>query len=213
MKKCINGITLVYFLATNLAQAVSYDKCFEMSPSKVYFLSGKYSKICSDGYASQVYIGPHFKQKQIIFEMISHITKNLTNKNIYILQFSFDESEINIENKYSDKIKFRVIKNKSYKNIPIQKTVVYYAKKFENHKKHDKVNLYIDIIEPIVFTKAHLRAGQHLNEDCIYFKYKINTARLTEFLSLNELNNAKYIVLYEIDKHNEIKLDKIQRQK
>ena len=145
--------------------------------------------------------------------MINYITKNLTNKNIYILQFSFDESEIHIENKFSSNIKFKAIKSTSYKNIPIQKTLVYYAKKFEDYKKHNKVNLYIDIIEPIVLAKANLKTGQHLNEHNIYFKYKINTAKLNEFLSLNELNKANYIVLYETNTHDEIKLDKIQKQK
>ncbi|WKC58305.1 hypothetical protein [Borrelia sp. P9F1] len=213
MRKYASKIVFIYFLTANLAQVVSHDTCVGLSPNKVYFLSKEYSKICDDNYLSQIYIGPRFKQKQVIFEMINHITKNLTNKNIYILQFSFNESEINMANKSSEDIKFRVIKNESYKNIPIQKTSVYYAKKFEDYKKHNKINLYIDIIEPIVFAKVHLRAGQQLSESNAYFKYKINTARPTEFLSLNELNSAKYVVLHEISKHSEIKLDKIQKQK
>ncbi|UER67916.1 hypothetical protein LKV13_03960 [Borrelia sp. BU AG58] len=214
MRTYVSKIVFVYFFTANLAQAaVPYGTCFEISPSSVYFLSRGYSKICSGSNASQVYVGSRVKQKQIISAMISHITKNLKNKNIYILQFSFDESEIRIENRFSINAKFRVIKSKSYKNIPIQKTLVYYAKKFEDYKRHNKINLYIDIIEPIVFAKKNLKAGKYLNEDNVYFKYKVNTARPNEFLSLNELNRARYVVLYETNKHDGIKLDKIQKQK
>ncbi|EEF83888.1 conserved hypothetical protein [Borreliella burgdorferi CA-11.2A] len=39
--------------------------------------------------------------------MIYYITKNLSNENIYILQFNFDESEINIEDKFFKKVKFK----------------------------------------------------------------------------------------------------------
>lgn len=46
---------------------------------------------------------PTFNKKSIIFEMIYYITKNLSNENIYILQFNFDESEINIEDKFFKK--------------------------------------------------------------------------------------------------------------
>ncbi|WP_232535949.1 hypothetical protein [Borrelia sp. A-FGy1] len=194
-------------------QTVPYDTCFKIRPNKVYFFSKEYSKICNDINLSQIYIGPSFKQKQIIFEMINYITKNLTNKNIYILQFSFDKSELNIENKFSNNIKFKIIKSKTYKNIPIQKTLVYYAKKFEDYKKYNKINLYIDIVEPIVFARTNLKTGQLLNEHNVYFKYKINTAQPNEFLNLNELNKSKYIVSYEINKNDEIKLDKIQKLK
>ncbi|UPA10903.1 hypothetical protein bpSLO_000782 [Borrelia parkeri] len=144
--------------------------------------------------------------------MISHITKNLASKNIYILQFSFDESEINIEDKFSTDIKFKAIKSTSYKNIPIQKTLVYYAKKFEDYKKHNKVNMYIDIIEPIVFAKTDLKVGQSLNEYNVYFKYQINTTKNNETLSLNELNQSNYMVLQDIIKNEELKLNKIQKQ-
>ncbi|APR65306.1 hypothetical protein baBA2_000771 [Borrelia anserina] len=144
--------------------------------------------------------------------MISYITKDLASKNIYILQFSFDESEINIENKFLTNLKFKAIKSTSYKNIPIQKTLVYYAKKFEDYKKHNKVNVYIDIIEPIVFAKTDLKVCQNLNEYNVYFKYKTNTTRNNEILNLNELNQSKYIVIQDIMKNNEIKLNKIQKQ-
>ncbi|AJA58983.1 hypothetical protein bmLB2001_000769 [Borrelia miyamotoi] len=144
--------------------------------------------------------------------MIDYITKDLANKNIYILQFSFDESEINIVNKFSNNIKFKAIKNILYKNIPIQKTLVYYAEKFEDYKKHNKINMYIDIIEPIVFAKLNLKAGQSLNEYNIYFQYKINTTRNNEILSLNALNQSNYTVLHDIMQNDEIKLNKIQKQ-
>ncbi|AJW73648.1 hypothetical protein A0V01_00400 [Borrelia hermsii] len=144
--------------------------------------------------------------------MISYITKDLASKNIYILQFSFDESEINIENKFSTNVKFKTIKSTLYKNIPIQKTLVYYAKKFEDYKKHNKINMYIDIIEPIVFAKTDLKAGQSLNEYNVYFKYQINTTKHNEILSLNELNQSKYMVLQNIMKNDEIRLNKIQKQ-
>ncbi len=189
-----------------------YETCFTISPSKVYFFSKGYSKICNNNNLSQIYIGSHFKQKHIIFEMISYITKDLASKNIYILQFSFDESEINIENKFSTNVKFKTIKSTLYKNIPIQKTLVYYAKKFEDYKKHNKINMYIDIIEPIVFAKTDLKAGQSLNEYNVYFKYQINTTKHNEILSLNELNQSKYMVLQNIMKNDEIRLNKIQKQ-
>ncbi len=189
-----------------------YDTCFTMPANKIYFFSKEYSKMCNDNNLSQVYISPDFKQKQIIFEMISYITKHLTNKNIYILQFSFDESEIKIEEKFSTNIKFKTIKNISYKNIPIQKTLIYYAKNFEDYKKHHKINMYIDIIEPIVFAKTNLKTGQSLNEYNVYFKYQINTTRNNEVLNLNELNQSNYTVLQDIMKDDEIKLNKIQKQ-
>nr|WP_255571091.1 hypothetical protein [Borrelia sp. HM] len=191
----------------------TYDTCFTISTNKVYFFSKEYSKMCNDNSISQIYIGSHFKKKQIIFEMIDYITKSLANKNIYILQFSFDEAEINIENKFSHNIKFKLIKNILYKNIPIQKNLIYYANKFEDYKKHNKVNIYIDIIEPIVFAKLNLKVGQSLNEYNIYFQYKINTIRNNEILNLNSLKQDHYTVLYDIMKNDEIKLDKIQKQK
>ncbi|AAX17269.1 hypothetical protein [Borrelia hermsii] len=204
---------LVFYLFTiNLSQIMPYETCFTISPSKVYFFSKGYSKICNNNNLSQIYIGSHFKQKHIIFEMISYITKDLASKNIYILQFSFDESEINIENKFSTNVKFKTIKSTLYKNIPIQKTLVYYAKKFEDYKKHNKINMYIDIIEPIVFAKTDLKAGQSLNEYNVYFKYQINTTKHNEILSLNELNQSKYMVLQNIMKNDEIRLNKIQKQ-
>ncbi len=183
-----------------------------MSPNKVYFFSKEYSKICNGNNLSQIYISPHFNKKQIIYSMISHITKALKNKNIYILQFSFDESEINISNQLANKIKFKITNQISYKNIPIQKVLVYYAKQFENYKKHNKINIYIDIIEPIVFAKTNLKAGQDINEYNIYLKYQINTIRNNETLNINELNQNKYIALQNIIKNEEIKLNKIQKQ-
>ncbi|BDU62545.1 hypothetical protein BOFE_00850 [Candidatus Borrelia fainii] len=212
MKTLINKFTF-YLFTINLSQIMPYDTCFAISPSKTYFFSKEYSKMCNDNNLSQIYISPYLKQKQIIFEMISHITKNLASKNIYILQFSFDESEINIEDKFSTDIKFKAIKNISYKNIPIQKTLVYYAKKFENYKKHNKVNMYIDIIEPIVFAKTDLKTGEDLNEYNVYFKYQINTTKNNETLSLNELNQSNYIVLQDIIKNEKLKLNKIQKQR
>ncbi|WP_234416427.1 hypothetical protein [Candidatus Borreliella tachyglossi] len=169
--------------------------------------------MCNDNNLSQIYISSNFKQKPIIFEMINYITKDLASKNAYILRFSFDESEINIENKFSNQLKFKVIKSTAYKNIPTQKTLVYYAKKFEDYKKHNKVNVYIDIIEPIIFAKENLKVGVSLNEYNVYFKYKISTTRTNEILSLNELNKSNYIVLYDIMKHDKIRLDRIQKQK
>lgn len=189
-----------------------YETCFTIHPGKVYFFSKEYSKLCNDNDLSQIYIGSHFKQKHIIFEMISYITKDLASKNIYILQFSFDESEINIENKFFTNVKFKTIQSTLYKNIPIQKTLIYYARKFEDYKKHNKVNIYIDIIEPIVFAKTDLKAGQSLNEYNVYFKYQINTTKHNEILSLNELNQSKYMVLQNIMKNDEIRLNKIQKQ-
>ncbi len=199
----------------NLSQIISipYDTCFKISPIKVYFFSKGYSKMCNDNNLSQIYISSNFKQKPIIFEMINYITKDLASKNAYILRFSFDESEINIENKFSNQLKFKVIKSTAYKNIPTQKTLVYYAKKFEDYKKHNKVNVYIDIIEPIIFAKENLKVGVSLNEYNVYFKYKISTTRTNEILSLNELNKSNYIVLYDIMKHDKIRLDRIQKQK
>lgn len=96
--------------------------------------------------------------------MIYYITKNLSNENIYILQFNFDESEINIEDKFFKKVKFKVKSNNSYKNIPIEKTLVYYAKNFESYKRHNYINMYIDVIEPIVFAKENLKKNEILNE-------------------------------------------------
>ncbi|AGT27716.1 hypothetical protein I871_04060 [Borrelia miyamotoi LB-2001] len=214
MKTLTKKLILCYLLTINLSQITpyAYNTCFTISPSKVYFFSKEYSKICHANELSQIYIGSHFKKKQIIFEMIDYITKDLANKNIYILQFSFDESEINIVNKFSNNIKFKAIKNILYKNIPIQKTLVYYAEKFEDYKKHNKINMYIDIIEPIVFAKLNLKAGQSLNEYNIYFQYKINTTRNNEILSLNALNQSNYTVLHDIMQNDEIKLNKIQKQ-
>ncbi|WKC88511.1 hypothetical protein QIA21_04505 [Borreliella japonica] len=147
--------------------------------------------------------------------MIYYITKNLSNENIYILQFNFDESEINIDDKddkFFKKIKFKVKSNNSYKNIPIQKTLVYYAKNFESYKRHNYINMYIDIIEPIVFAKENLKKNEILNEHNIYFKYKINTTEINDVLSLNELNNSKYKVTRNIIKNEEIRLNKVQKE-
>ncbi|EED29185.1 hypothetical protein [Borreliella garinii] len=186
--------------------------CFNITPSKAYFFSRKYSKICNNQGLSKIYIPPHLTKKSIIFEMIYYITKNLSNENIYILQFSFDESEINIDDKFFKKIKFKVKSNNSYKNIPIQKTLVYYAKNFESYKRHNYVNMYIDIIEPIVFAKENLKKNEILNEHNIYFKYKINTIRINDVLSLNELNNSKYKVIRKTSKNEEIRLNKVQKE-
>ncbi|AHH12802.1 Hypothetical protein BHO_0038200 [Borrelia hermsii YBT] len=210
--KTLTSKLIFYLFTINLSQIMPYETCFAISPSKVYFFSKGYSKICNNNNLSQIYIGSHFKQKHIIFEMISYITKDLASKNIYILQFSFDESEINIENTFSTNVKFKTIKSTLYKNIPIQKTLVYYAKKFEDYKKHNKINMYIDIIEPIVFAKTDLKAGQSLNEYNVYFKYQINTTKHNEILSLNELNQSKYMVLQNIIKNDKIRLNKIQKQ-
>nr|WP_025400959.1 hypothetical protein [Borrelia crocidurae] len=144
--------------------------------------------------------------------MIGHITKTFENKNIYILQFSFDESEINIQNQSAINIKFKITNQTSYKNIPIQKIIIYYAKQFEDYKKHNKINIYIDIIEPIVFAKTTLKTGQNLNEHNVYFKYQINTTSNNENLNLNALHQNKYIVLQNIMKNEKIKLNKIQKQ-
>nr|WP_320292781.1 hypothetical protein [Borreliella sinica]WPM06283.1 hypothetical protein QIA41_00365 [Borreliella sinica] len=144
--------------------------------------------------------------------MIYYITKNLSNENIYILQFSFDESEINMNDKFFKKIKFKVKSNGSYKNIPIQKTLVYYAKTFESYKKHNYINMYIDIIEPIVFAKENLKKNEILDEYNIYFKYKINTTSINDVLSLNELNNSKYKIIRDTIKNEEIKLNKVQKE-
>ncbi|AHH14268.1 hypothetical protein [Borrelia hermsii] len=210
--KTLTNKLIFYLLTINLSQIMPYETCFTIHPGKVYFFSKEYSKLCNDNDLSQIYIGSHFKQKHIIFEMISYITKDLASKNIYILQFSFDESEINIENKFSTNVKFKTIQSTLYKNIPIQKTLIYYARKFEDYKKHNKVNMYIDIIEPIVFAKTDLKAGQSLNEYNVYFKYQINTTKHNEILSLNELNQSKYMVLQNIMKNDEIRLNKIQKQ-
>ena len=215
MNTLTRKLILCHLLIINLSQIVpcTYDACFKISTSKVYFFSKEYSKICNDNSLSQIYIGSNFKKKQIIFEMIDYITKALANKNIYILQFSFDESEINIEDKFYNNIKFKVINSKLYKNIPIQKNLVYYANKFEDYKKHNKINMYIDIIEPIVFAKLNLKVGQSLNEYNIYFQYKVNTNRNNEILNLNLLKQGHYKVLYDITKNDEIKLYKIKKQK
>ncbi|AHH03784.1 Hypothetical protein BHY_0833 [Borrelia nietonii YOR] len=210
--KTLTNKLIFYLLTINLSQIMPYETCFTIHPGKVYFFSKEYSKLCNDNDLSQIYIGSHFKQKHIIFEMISYITKDLASKNIYILQFSFDESEINIENKFFTNVKFKTIQSTLYKNIPIQKTLIYYARKFEDYKKHNKVNIYIDIIEPIVFAKTDLKAGQSLNEYNVYFKYQINTTKHNEILSLNELNQSKYMVLQNIMKNDEIRLNKIQKQ-
>ncbi|AFU75081.1 hypothetical protein [Borreliella afzelii] len=191
--------------------STAHDLCFNITPSKVYFFSKKYSKICNNQSLSKIYIPPHLTKKSIIFEMIYYITKNLSNENIYILQFNFDESEININDKFFKKIKFKVKSNNSYKNIPIQKILVYYAKNFENYKRHNYINMYIDIIEPIVFAKENLRKNEILDEHNIYFKYKINTTGINDFLSLNELNNSKYKVIRNIIKNEEIRLNKVQK--
>ncbi|AFI31564.1 hypothetical protein [Borrelia crocidurae] len=203
---------IFYLLTINLSYTKAYDTCFKISPSKVYFFSKEYSKICDGNNLSQIYISPHFKKKQIIYSMISHITKTLENKNIYILQFSFDESEINIQNQSAINIKFKITNQTSYKNIPIQKIIIYYAKQFEDYKKHNKINIYIDIIEPIVFAKTTLKTGQNLNEHNVYFKYQINTTSNNENLNLNALHQNKYIVLQNIMKNEKIKLNKIQKQ-
>ncbi len=72
--------------------------------------------------------------------------------------------------------------------------------------------MYIDIIEPIVFAKENLKKNEILNEHNIYFKYKSNTIRINDVLSLNELNNSKYKVIRKTSKNEEIRLNKVQKE-